>query len=246
MYLKLFYITSGLFVIGALLMCMVHYLRLETMVSRRNDWIKYTAFIVIVALVLLVTNANSWGPILLFWSISLIAVCELGIIMRSSSPRFRILATASLALVILGLGHLFLFETTARALCLTFVFLLVATADSFAQLFGRLLGRYRPFPNISPSKTVEGLIGGLIVCLISSHLFAFLLPRYSGLEITILGLITGLSAIAGDLLFSAIKRKLKIKDFSGLIPGHGGILDRFDSLIVAVPVFFWTQRMVLQ
>ena len=111
-----------------------------------------------------------------------------------------------------------------------FAFLVISIFDSFSQITGQIFGRKKIFPKISPAKTVEGLAGGFIVTLISSLLFQDLIVQDN---INTLKISAGISAFAfiGDLAASYYKRMFKVKDFSNLIPGHGGFLDRFDSFI---------------
>lgn len=113
---------------------------------------------------------------------------------------------------------------------LLFTFLVVSIFDSFSQIAGQLWGKTKLVPRISPGKTVEGLAGGTIVAAISALLLKQLVPLPYGAVLTI-SLMIVVFAFAGDLLASFYKRKFKVKDYSNLIPGHGGFLDRFDSLI---------------
>lgn len=109
--------------------------------------------------------------------------------------------------------------------------------DTFALLTGMLLGKHKLLPSVSPKKTVEGAIGGSIFCILFFLLYAFLLERFLNIEMpsyllmAVCGFVCSVVAIIGDLIFSAVKRAAGIKDFGNLMPGHGGILDRFDSLI---------------
>lgn len=124
------------------------------------------------------------------------------------------------------------------SLWIFYVILLVWSIDSGAYIFGYILGRHKLIPNVSPNKTWEGLIGGLFI----SMLFAYLFNKYVSLNIKyftliICSLITMLSSILGDLTESMLKREAGMKDSGNLIPGHGGILDRIDSLIAAIPIF---------
>lgn len=133
-----------------------------------------------------------------------------------------------LIFVILSLGFI-VFGGLEEDLIL-FAFLVLSIFDSFSQITGQLWGRKKLFPEISPKKTVGGLVGGALVALISSYLLKDL---YSGETLDALVLAVGviLFAFAGDLSASFYKRKFGVKDFSNLIPGHGGLLDRFDSLV---------------
>ena len=113
----------------------------------------------------------------------------------------------------------------------------VFMSDTIAYFTGSLFGKHH-FSTISPKKTVEGSLGGLVASVVTMTVgFAFFgkvgLPIYFGV---ILGLMIGIAAQVGDLLVSSMKRYFNVKDSSQLIPGHGGILDRFDSVFFAVPV----------
>lgn len=129
-------------------------------------------------------------------------------------------------------------DTFFGAWWLLYVMLLVWGADSGAYAFGRTIGRNKMAPKVSPGKTWEGLMGGLITAGIISWLFsAFapipVMPDY----LLVTSIIVVVVSVFGDLTESMFKRQSGIKDSSHLIPGHGGILDRIDSLTAAIPVF---------
>jgi phosphatidate cytidylyltransferase len=111
-----------------------------------------------------------------------------------------------------------------------FTFLILSIFDSFSQITGQLWGRKKIMPKISPGKTLGGVIGGTIISIVSAFLLRALFTG-SVAELIIFTIGTLLFAFAGDLLSSLYKRKYDVKDFNNLIPGHGGFLDRFDSLI---------------
>ena len=123
----------------------------------------------------------------------------------------------------------------------------VMATDTGAFAFGKLLGRRPMAPRISPRKTVEGAIGGLAAGF-AAVLLINLLPdlQVAVWKMALLGIALPLMATAGDLSESVIKRALDVKDFSRLVPGHGGILDRMDSLLFGVPtVYFFVRWIVL-
>ena len=118
--------------------------------------------------------------------------------------------------------------------------LLLINNDAFGYIFGSLFGKHRLIPNISPNKTVEGVLAGIGATLILGVLFRpYLIPEYSMGKFFILCLLLSLGGTAGDLVMSMCKRSLKLKDFGNLIPGHGGILDRLDSLLFIAPIFYF-------
>ncbi len=116
---------------------------------------------------------------------------------------------------------------------LLFLFVITIMTDTFAYISGSLVGRHKLCPEISPGKTVEGLIFGTLMGVISSCLFYLTVidPSISLVSLLIVTVTLSLVGQLGDLVFSSIKRHYHKKDFSNLIPGHGGVLDRFDSII---------------
>lgn len=118
-----------------------------------------------------------------------------------------------------------------------FAFVAAWVTDSCALICGMLFGKHKLLPSVSPKKTVEGAVGGVLFCIAAFLLYAKLLDSAFQFEISsyfliaICGLVCGIVAVIGDLLFSAIKRASGIKDFGKIMPGHGGVLDRFDSVI---------------
>lgn len=116
-----------------------------------------------------------------------------------------------------------------------------AVTDVAAYAWGSQIGRTKLAPSVSPSKTWEGLLGGIATTVV---LAAIILPRLGDLftwsSASILALTVGLATTAGDLVESMVKRDVGIKDLGGLLPGHGGILDRVDGIVFALPVGFYT------
>jgi phosphatidate cytidylyltransferase len=110
--------------------------------------------------------------------------------------------------------------------------------DVAQYLWGKALGRHKVLPTVSPGKTVEGLLGGMATTLALAVLLAPWLTPLTRLESVIAGVILNLGGFIGDVVISALKRDLGIKDSGTLLPGHGGILDRIDSLTYTAPLFF--------
>lgn len=122
---------------------------------------------------------------------------------------------------------------------LIFLFLITIITDSYAYFIGKLIGKNKLLEDISPKKTWEGTIGGSLVatfvCVV--YYLTIINPNVSIFGISIIVLFLSLIGQFGDLFFSAIKRKFKVKDFSNLMPGHGGVLDRLDSIIFVMLAF---------
>lgn len=116
--------------------------------------------------------------------------------------------------------------------------------DTCAYLVGSMLGKHKLAPVLSPKKSIEGAIGGVLGAMLIAFIYAYALVSFAAVDnktTVILPIIAGLSAVfsqIGDLTASAIKRQYDIKDYGKIIPGHGGVLDRFDSMIVTAPVIF--------
>lgn len=118
------------------------------------------------------------------------------------------------------------------------LFVLVWTNDTFAYITGRVLGRTKLFERISPNKTWEGTIGGIVFTCLVGFLFSIHSANFEDTLFWIVGgFVVALGSIFGDLIESLFKRSLNIKDSGTLLPGHGGILDRFDAVIFATPFF---------
>jgi phosphatidate cytidylyltransferase len=121
-----------------------------------------------------------------------------------------------------------------------FLLLVTWASDTGAYYVGTLYGRHRLAPTISPKKTVEGLVGGLIGAIIVAYAAHWwFLPELSGLDCLILGTLLTIAGLWGDLAESAMKRSAGMKDSGGILPGHGGMLDRLDSLLFTAPVFYY-------
>lgn len=119
-----------------------------------------------------------------------------------------------------------------------FLFLVTQFNDVCQYIWGKMLGKHKIIPKVSPNKTWEGFIGGMLTVTLGSGFVAPYLTPLSMVESFGAGLIIGISGFFGDVVISSVKRDLQIKDSGNLIPGHGGILDRLDSLIYTSPLFF--------
>lgn len=114
-------------------------------------------------------------------------------------------------------------------------------SDSGAYFAGRFFGKHKLAPVISPNKTIEGMVGGVLAGILGMIIFCLVLQLAFGFRINyafavLYGFIGSQAGVFGDLAFSAIKRQTGIKDYGNLIPGHGGVLDRFDSMVIIAPL----------
>ena len=118
-------------------------------------------------------------------------------------------------------------------------------ADAGAYFAGVFLGKHKLCPTISPKKTIEGAVGGTVVCILATCGIGWIFAEFvyqnihvNYINLAVLSLIGSLLSILGDLSFSVIKRTFEIKDYGNLIPGHGGVLERFDSVVVVSPFLY--------
>ena len=135
--------------------------------------------------------------------------------------------------------HMVLIDMTEYSLFIWIVVIAAFGSDICAYFTGYFLGKHKMAPNLSPKKTIEGAVGGLIGSSLLSGLFGFVFMKEMALVCLVLGLFGGAAGMAGDLTASMFKRKMGIKDYGTLIPGHGGIMDRFDSVIFVAPVVYY-------
>ena len=115
------------------------------------------------------------------------------------------------------------------------IFILIWVNDTFAYLVGRTLGRTKLFPSVSPKKTIEGSLGGLIFALVAAYVLAKYETSLTLFQWMVLAIVIVVAGSIGDLLESKFKRMAGVKDSGAILPGHGGIWDRLDSLVFAAP-----------
>lgn len=153
-------------------------------------------------------------------------------------------AELALAMALVALGALCLRALVAlSALHFAFFYAVVELNDSFADIVGRHIGRTPLFPRLSPRKTWEGMLAGIAAAGCSAALLAsWLGPSVGVATCAVLGVLLGACAVLADLAASALKRRFGAKDFSELLPSHGGLLDACDSLLLVAPVFLWLLR----
>ena len=143
------------------------------------------------------------------------------------------------------LAHLGVFPDTRYGV----VLILIAVvgpwiSDSGAYFAGRLFGRHLIFPSLSPKKTVEGGLGGLLLTVLLVAPFAFTLLDFGPVKSLLMGAVVSVASQCGDLFESALKRILDVKDLGNFLPGHGGVLDRVDSLLFTAPAVYYISLLV--
>lgn len=175
------------------------------------------------------------------------AVLLIPILRNRSKGQLKQVALAILGFVYFGwmFSHLGYLANTEHAYgYLLFLIFAVEINDIAAFTSGKLFGKHKLRENISPNKTIEGAVGAVCISLLIPWLLWFSFPHFGIWDLVITGLIVGVGGQLGDLVISYIKRDIGIKDMGALIKGHGGILDRVDSMIFVAPIFFHVVRWV--
>lgn len=153
---------------------------------------------------------------------------------------FDDVAFSIMATLYIGIGFFYFIETRAAEDGLTFIFFslfIIWATDSGAYFIGRAAGKRKLWPEISPNKTIEGSIGGVICALVVAILFIIFTDiDASPIQLSLITVILSVFGQIGDLVESALKRHYDVKDSGNILPGHGGILDRFDSLLFVWPL----------
>ena len=184
----------------------------------------------------LAVSAGLTIPILMF---ALLLISQKDFIKRSTSAVFIIFY-----LSLLGGFILLLANHPDGAKRIFALVALIACNDTFAYLVGVLIGKHKIAPSISPKKSWEGLIGGAIAAVIGGAFIFHSLFETTWVVGAAIGLMTVVTATCGDLIESAIKRDLAIKDMSNLLPGHGGIMDRLDSALFTAPAVWFALELI--
>lgn len=225
MYVLIANILLLFFGIGALV---TGYLNRNSPIAQaRERWLKLGFYFLILPLVFLSIYTDYIS--LLAICIGIVGLYEIGKAHLSSERSllfFCSVVVLYLALIaaFINFGH----RASTEKVC--FIYFTVVVFDGFSQLCGQLFGKRKLIPSISPNKTIAGLVGALVI-VSSTSLFLFPSMELSDMQTLMTSLFICFSALLGDLLASWYKRICRIKDYGTLIPGHGGILDRFDSFI---------------
>ena len=229
-------VTLPVFGVGALAFWWAS--RHVTPAVRRARWIKFATYLLIVHGVLAAAVLGRTTVVAVIAVIAAIGLMEMLVAARTIARRLAILATSAFGAVAAGaIG----FGLTAPAIFVGYVYLVVAAFDGFSQAGGQLAGKRRLAPSVSPGKTIEGFaigVAGALAC-------AFLLRGAAAIpnaQAAGLAIVASVAGVAGDLAASWLKRRAGIKDYGTLLPGHGGVLDRFDSFLAVAAVLFVLSR----
>lgn len=177
---------------------------------------------------------------LLFWlAFIAYAITKPTVLMKLVMPKILVilLGVAVISFTYLSLNNIRLSHDGLGAELLMYVLLLIWIADSGAYFAGRAFGKNKLSPVISPGKSIEGVAGGLLTCLVFSVFATMHFDVSNNALFVLLSVFVAFVSVYGDLFESLMKRRASVKDSGNILPGHGGVLDRIDSLIAAGPVF---------
>lgn len=221
-------VTLAGFALGAVFMALAN--RRAPRDIARARWLKFTVFGLIVHAVLAIAALGRPAIVVMVALILAVGAREFaGAWRRIAPPRPRVAIWMYVGAAGLGLWAAALLAPAAFAA----LFVITAAFDGFSQVVGQWLGRRKLAPQVSPAKTVEGMLGGLVAASVVACTARALL-HVDAASALVVGVVTGLGGLAGDLSASWLKRRAGIKDYSALLPGQGGVLDRFDSLLGAL------------
>jgi phosphatidate cytidylyltransferase len=227
----LFAVTLPGFAVGSVFMALAN--RGIGRDAARERWLKLVVFFLIVHLVLGVAAlGRPWVTTLVAVIVGAGAVELSAAWSRMRKPR----PAAPWPLFALAAAIALAASWSLPGAVFAFLFLVTAACDGFSQVVGQLVGRHRLAPSISPAKTVEGLAGGLFAGVVVALLARPMLVEWTAGRTVFLALGVGLAGLSGDLAASWVKRRAGIKDYSVALPGQGGFLDRFDSLLGALAI----------
>jgi len=224
------------------LACIYEYKRLVGL----KGYFIFLAYLVLWWIFIYIIKENNKLPINILMSLTIIV--NIGMLFYLYSKKERQFSKAEkfiAGLFYIGGGCIFLTmipyknEEFAKFLIIG-IFILIWVNDSFAYIVGRTLGRTKLFPRVSPKKTWEGTIGGMVFALGTAYFMANYEPIVNPLQWVALAAVIVITGSLGDLVESKLKRSAGVKDSGAIMPGHGGMLDRLDSLIFAAPFAYLT------
>lgn len=233
------YVINGVILVASII-CMYEYFGAVRKVSKPIEWVGYLSNIFIILATFL--NEEILVKSVLYSIPIIILILFLHVIISDMKITFKDVLYTFFGIIYISLFLTFLalIRCMGDGKNLILATLIISWAtDIFAYLIGKYFGKHK-FTKISPNKTIEGTIGGTIGAVISILVYTLILNKFLGmqylyLQMAIIGLVLSLISQIGDLIASSIKRLVDVKDYGNLIPGHGGMLDRIDSLLFVSP-----------
>ncbi len=195
---------------------------------------------------------NWWAVDALFYLIPILFLPFIGMLFSNDEQPIKGLAVQFMSWIYIVLPFLLMIQIYSMSSSagtwryIIGLFIIVWSNDTFAYLSGRAFGKTKLFEKVSPKKTWEGTVGGILMSVVTAMIYAYFQDEQYFFW-AIAGVIIAPAAVVGDLIESKIKRTVGVKDTGNIMPGHGGVLDRFDAVIFATPFFFlWLTLAITQ
>lgn len=194
-------------------------------------------------------DSFAWG-IVSIGLIFIIALHMITVVAKHGKRNYKdILSNGFITMyIVISMGCIWLTKETFNTPAMLLTFICAWSCDTFAYFTGRFFGKHKLIPHVSPNKTVEGAVGGvvgaMVICMlylwITQNVLNIKMLKWSNIFVqgTVYGIVGGVLSQLGDLIASAIKRDTQIKDFGWIFPGHGGFMDRFDSVMFIAPIMY--------
>jgi phosphatidate cytidylyltransferase len=237
----IFYFTIGCAILGAMGVAIANLNADEEVIRRR--WVRYYSY-VITTLVVIVTIFTKLFPVFTMVIILAGYFEVIRAVVKYKHRNLPLLISAIAGYTLIAAGFLF-FSFVFNSYFLFSIYLQVLMFDVFSQVAGNWLGRRALVPAVNRAKTVEGVSGGFIFCVITAVIVSGML-NVSFYVSLFIGVLTATTAVTGDLLASWFKRKMHVKQYSTLLPGQGGFLDRFEGYMVTGLVYYFLAITVLK
>jgi len=218
----------------------------EVVMMRKTLLVDFGAILTMLGALLMTLPASLWEDIPAPFDVTphsllyiLLVLMLFHTVIAKNKFSFEDAGVFALTIVYVGMGFSMMIAARDAGLAtLMFAFLIVWITDSGAYMIGRKLGKHK-LTKISPNKTWEGSIGGTVVAVIAAAIYVYFFPQaYSWPVMVVLAIILSIAGQFGDLIESGLKRFYNVKDSGNVLPGHGGILDRFDSMLIVLPLMF--------
>ena len=218
----------------------------EVVLMRKTLLVDFGAILTMVGALVMTLPVGLWdaiqAPVVLHRSSLLyifVILMLLHTVIAKNKFSFEDAGVFTLTMMYVGMGFGMMVAARNAGLdTLMFAFLIVWLTDSGAYMIGRKLGKHK-LTKISPNKTWEGSIGGTVVAVIAAAVYTYFFPQaYSWPVMIIISIVLSVAGQFGDLIESGLKRFYKVKDSGNVLPGHGGILDRFDSMLIVLPFMY--------
>ncbi|MDD3079472.1 MAG: phosphatidate cytidylyltransferase [Paludibacter sp.] len=210
---------------------------------RVNPWLGVVGAVILFVTSFFHASQAITSPVFSAYGFYIVIVLLTELYLKKNNPvhnwAYFILGQVFIALPFSLLNHIaFIDNAIYKPLILIAVFVTIWVNDTGAYLFGITFGKHRLFERVSPKKSWEGFVGGALAAVASGYVFSLFVPHITLVQWLIFSEIIVVFGTYGDLIESLMKRTVHVKDSGNAIPGHGGLLDRFDSMLLAAPVIF--------